>query len=105
MYYNERIDNFGVSVEGEVIYQCDLCGQKVSGDMIVYVDHTQKHVIDLVKYDHPEWVETSGVCRKCLEYYQNEIKGSIFKDADCALRIRKTKNIFSWIAGLFKGNK
>ena len=88
-----------------MIYQCDLCTKKVSGDMLVYADHTQNHVIDLIKHDHPEWVETSGVCRKCLEYYQSEIKGSIFKDADCALRIRRTKNVFSRLAGLLTGNK
>ena len=83
-------------------YQCSVRRQKVNGDLVAYVDHTEKHVIDLVKNDHPDWVENNGMCRKCLDYYRAEIQGSVFKDAPCALRIRKTKSLFSAIGNLFK---
>ena len=86
-------------------YQCSVCSQKIPGDLIAYVDHTEKHVIDLVKHDHPDWVEKNGMCQKCLDYYRAEINGSVFKDAPCALRIRKTKKVFSFFKNLFNSQK
>jgi len=83
-------------------YQCSLCGQKISGDLASYVDHTEKHVVDLVKHDHPDWVEKDGMCRKCLDYYRAEIKGSVFKDVPCVMRNRKIKGVFSAITNFFK---
>ena len=88
-----------------MVYACDVCGQRVAGDMINYIDHTERHVIDLVKHDHPDWIESSGICKKCLEYYRDEIQGSVFKDAACALRIRKTKSVLERISAFFQGTK
>ena len=86
-------------------YMCGACGQKVSADLLVYKSHTEKHIMDLVMHDHPNWVESNGLCQKCLKYYEDEIKGSTFKDADCVLRRRKARDFFSGIAKFFKGNK
>lgn len=83
-------------------YTCSVCSQKISGDLIVLKDHTDKHIVDLVKYDHPQWVEADGMCEKCYEYYKAEIAGSIFKDAPCAIRIRKGSRFIESITGLFK---
>jgi hypothetical protein len=82
-------------------YKCSVCNQKVDGDLMVFKFHTESHIVDLVKHDHPSWVEKDGVCEKCLEYYQNEIRGSVFKDAACALRQRKIKNIWSNVVTFF----
>ena len=86
-------------------YICAACQQKVTGDMIMYLDHTDQHIIDLLKNDHPEWVEKEGICKQCVEYYQQELKGSIFKDAPCVLRQRKVKGLMSSIKNIFSGRK
>lgn len=83
-------------------YQCGVCQQKVSGDMMVFREHTEKHIVDLVRHDHPEWVEENGMCRKCLEYYRAELKGGFFGDAPCALRRRKIRNFLKKIPAIFK---
>ncbi len=88
-----------------MVYHCSVCDQKVDGDMLIYMDHTEKHVIDLIKHDHPEWVEKDGLCVKCAEYYRQEIKGSIFKDAPCALRLRKGRGFVSAVINLFQQKK
>ena len=82
-------------------YKCSVCGQKVDGDLIVLTSHTETHIIDLVKHDHPDWAQKDGLCQKCLEYYRNEIEGSTFKDAACAIRQRNAKNLWSQIKGFF----
>jgi len=86
-------------------YQCTLCGSKVSADMMIYRDHMNKHIVELIKTDHPEWVEDSGSCRKCVEYYESELKGSTFQDAACVKRQRKIKKFFDKITGIFAGNR
>lgn len=83
-------------------YRCVVCGQ-VSSELPVYVDHTEKHIIDLLKHDHPEWEEKDGMCKKCLDYYKAELQGSVFKDAACAMRRRKVKSIWARIKGIFSG--
>ena len=56
-------------------YACSFCGDKVEGDVVTLKEHTDAHVIDLIKEKHPEWVETNNVCPKCVEYYRSQIKG------------------------------
>ena len=37
-------------------YVCPVCGEVVTGQLTVYIRHTEGHIIDIVKQDHPEWV-------------------------------------------------
>jgi len=57
-------------------YTCGVCGKKVGQDLIIFKDHTDAHIIDAVKRDHPEWVDDKGICQKCVSFYQQELKGS-----------------------------
>ena len=82
-------------------FHCSVCNQDVSGDLVNVTDHTERHIVDLIKHDHPNWVEQNGVCQKCLDYYRSEINGSIFKDAPCAIRMRKVRKLSDWFNGLF----
>lgn len=82
-------------------FHCSVCNQDVSGDLVNVTSHTEVHIVDLIKHDHPQWVEANGVCQKCLDYYRAEISGSIFKDAPCALRIRRFNKFSHWLKGLF----
>ena len=56
-------------------YICAVCGDSASEELQQYIDHTERHIIDIIKKKHPEWVEKDGLCRKCLDYYKKEIKG------------------------------
>jgi len=86
-------------------YTCSVCQQNVEGDLIKFKDHTEKHIVDLVKYEHPNWVEDDGMCTKCLDYYRAEIKGSVFKDAPCAIRISKIRKFVNRIQNIFKSGR
>ena len=83
-------------------YQCGLCGAKISADMLVYREHTNKHIVELIKVDHPDWADKDGVCKKCVEYYESELKGSVFHDMACVKRQRTIKRIFQKISDLFR---
>lgn len=56
-------------------YLCGTCGKKVDGDLRVFVDHTEGHIIEVIKRKNPAWVEKDGICQKCYEYLKKEMKG------------------------------
>ena len=57
-------------------YKCSTCSEKVDGDLLVYIDHTEQHIMDEIKVSHPEWEETDGICQKCVDYYKGQMKGT-----------------------------
>ena len=58
-----------------MVYTGSVCQQNVEDDLLVYIDHTEKHIIDEIRADHPDWVEKNGLCKKCAEYYRQQMKG------------------------------
>jgi hypothetical protein len=56
-------------------YKCSVCNEHVEGDLLVYVDHTEAHIIDEIRASHPQWSEKDGLCKKCVEYYRNQMQG------------------------------
>jgi len=56
-------------------YTCSICKEKVQDDLLVYIKHTETHIIDEIKSKHPEWQDTEGVCRRCEDYYREQLKG------------------------------
>lgn len=58
-----------------MVYTCSACGEKVKGDVLVYINHTEQHIIDEIKAKHPEWVEEDGICQRCVDYFKGQIKG------------------------------
>ncbi len=58
-----------------MVYICDVCNEKVTGDSLVFISHTERHIADIIQKQHPDWAEKNGVCPKCLEYYKRQLKG------------------------------
>lgn len=56
-------------------YVCSTCHQKVEGDLVRYIHHTELHIIDVIKKRHPDWDCTEGLCPKCLECFRKAMKG------------------------------
>jgi len=57
------------------MYHCSVCGKAVSNDLKILIQHTEEHIVDIIKKKHPEWIEKDGVCQKCVEYYRKQLKG------------------------------
>ena len=45
--------------------KCALCGEDAEDLYTI----AEKYVLDLIKAEHPEWIEENGACKKCVEYY------------------------------------
>lgn len=86
-------------------YKCSLCQQRVAGDLLVYVDHTQTHILEEIKKSHPGWAQADGICQKCLEYYQGELKGNFFSENQCRARRTAIRNFLSKILSPFQSSK
>ncbi len=57
-------------------YKCSTCKEDIDGDLLVYIDHTEGHIMEEIRLIHPEWVEDDGLCQKCVDYYKNQMKGT-----------------------------
>ena len=56
-------------------YSCSVCGESVEGDLVVFTDHTEDHIVEEIKKAHPEWSSDSGTCERCVAYYRSQLKG------------------------------
>ncbi len=56
-------------------YHCSECGKQVDGDLLVYIKHTEDHIVDEVRKKNPDWAESDGICMKCEEFYRKQMKG------------------------------
>ena len=56
-------------------FVCPTCGKKLSRDLVIILEHTEKHVINEIKKKHPKWIERDGTCEPCAEYYRKQMKG------------------------------
>ncbi len=43
-------------------YTCPTCGETMERDLMVFLQHTDHHLIDAIKEDNPDWVEDDGTC-------------------------------------------
>ena len=84
-------------------YLCSVCKLKVDGDLLVYVSHTEEHIAATIKAKHPEWKESEGICKPCLDYYYKQMRGDHSSDgfwskAQCSARRSK---ILNFLRGVF----
>jgi len=52
---------------------CPTCSKELPRELSVIIPHTEDHIVDEVKKKNPNWVEADGICKKCYEYYKNEL--------------------------------
>jgi len=53
---------------------CPLCGEEVSQDIFQAHFQAEQYVLDRIVQEHPEWKESDGGCKKCMEYYKELAK-------------------------------
>ena len=46
---------------------CPLCNEET--DEFHY--DAERYVLEVIKKDHPEWVESDGACEPCMDYYKS----------------------------------
>ena len=49
------------------------CNESMSRDLLVVMSHTEEHIIDVVKKNHPAWIEKNGLCKRCYEHYKKQL--------------------------------
>ncbi len=59
-------------------YICPVCKEELDHDLVVFLKHTDHHIIDLILREHPQWAHGAGICKECLEYYRKSIGHNAF---------------------------
>ena len=45
--------------------KCTVCGKETEDLYRI----AEQYLLDVIKAEHPDWVEENGACKKCVEYY------------------------------------
>jgi len=57
------------------VYVCPTCGEKMDRDLMLFIQHTDAHVVEELKKKNPQWITKEGYCPKCLEHYKASMRG------------------------------
>ncbi len=57
------------------LVSCPLCGEGIPADRLESHLSLEGDLIELVKQEHPEWVEADGLCPKCIEHIRVSMPG------------------------------
>ena len=52
---------------------CPTCNKRMPYDVKVIIPHTEEHIVEVIKKGHPHWVEQDGICKKCYNYYKQQL--------------------------------
>ncbi|HRZ40664.1 MAG TPA: hypothetical protein P5246_06620 [Candidatus Omnitrophota bacterium] len=56
-------------------YTCPLCRKTCDKGLKEYVDHVESEIVEIIKQEHPEWIEKNNMCPKCYEYFKAQLRG------------------------------
>ncbi len=54
-------------------YTCPTCGEKMERDLSLFMEHTDKHIVEEVKKKNPTWVTKDGFCPKCVDHFKKAL--------------------------------
>ncbi|MDP8299801.1 MAG: hypothetical protein P9L88_07885 [Candidatus Tantalella remota] len=54
-------------------FVCPTCGKKMPRELLEIIPHTEEHIIEAIKKEHPRWVEEDGACGKCHAHYKDQM--------------------------------
>jgi hypothetical protein len=54
-------------------YTCPTCNQPVERDLLVFMKHTDAHIMAEMRKTHPEKVFEEGVCGPCSEHFKQSL--------------------------------
>lgn len=52
---------------------CPLCNDTVDALLYPYHSGSERAVMARIKQEHPAWIESTGLCSRCMDYYRAEI--------------------------------
>ncbi len=50
--------------------RCPICKKEKEEEIVDVCNAGYEYIIDLIKKDHPDWLEKDGSCPNCIDYYK-----------------------------------
>ncbi len=54
-------------------YICPTCGEPIERDLLVFLRHTDQHILETLKAIHPDWIEADGESPAVLKFYRAQL--------------------------------
>ena len=70
------------------IYTCPTCNAKMERDLLLFTQHTDRHIVDELKKKHPSWITEDGFCPRCLDHFKRSMTGGAGEPGQKAASIR-----------------
>lgn len=59
--------------EATATYTCPTYGEVMERDILAFLSHTDRHILEALKGFHPEWMEADGESPKVLDFYRAQL--------------------------------
>ena len=79
------------------IYTCPTCGEKMERDLLLFIGHTDGHILQELKKRHPEWITGEGYCPTCLDHFRAAMRGEAVVVNIAGREIRK-RQVFTGLS-------
>ena len=56
------------------MYHCPRCGRSIEESKLLPHVKAEEYLIELIKRDHPKWVQSDGKCPPCKAYYRSLVE-------------------------------
>jgi hypothetical protein len=53
--------------------RCPICRRLISEDRLEFHLRIEQTLIETIKKEHPDWVESDGACPECVTHYRQQI--------------------------------
>jgi hypothetical protein len=54
-------------------FVCPTCGKEIPRELEHIIEHTEDHIVNQIKKNHPDWQEKNGLCEKCYKFYKEQM--------------------------------
>ncbi len=60
-------------MQTKTIIECPLCKEGVEKLLYRYHIESERHVIERIKKENPQWTESDGICNRCIDHYHVQV--------------------------------
>lgn len=69
----QKTEATGESQQLSAVYLCAVCGESIERDLLTFLRHTEHHILEALKEQHPDWVEGTGRNSQLLDVYRAQL--------------------------------
>ena len=54
-------------------YVCPTCGEEMPREYRIMIHHSENHIMEIIRKQHPGRVRSYGTCKRCYEEFKKQL--------------------------------